>query len=49
MAQLPFVIMTNGGGVTEHERAEFLSNTLNVPIRPDQVLHKIVADDILRR
>ena len=30
--------MTNGGGVTEAEKAEHLSEWLNISVHPDQVI-----------
>ncbi|KAI9272692.1 HAD-like domain-containing protein [Phascolomyces articulosus] len=35
---VPFVLLTNGGGVTEQAKAEQISNMLDVEISPDQVI-----------
>ncbi|EDO15653.1 hypothetical protein Kpol_473p12 [Vanderwaltozyma polyspora DSM 70294] len=35
---IPYILLTNGGGSLEYQRAEFLSNTLDVAISPDQVI-----------
>ncbi|KAF8309391.1 HAD-superfamily hydrolase [Clavulina sp. PMI_390] len=37
-AKIPFILMTNGGGITEDLRATVLSRQLDFPIRPDQLL-----------
>lgn len=34
----PFVVMSNGGGVTEAERAQQLSEQLQVPVAAEQVI-----------
>lgn len=34
----PTCFMTNGGGVTEAEKAEHLSEWLNISVHPDQVI-----------
>lgn len=36
--KVPFILMTNGGGVTESSRAGFLSSAIGVPISPLQIV-----------
>ncbi|XYA02731.1 hypothetical protein QA089_005318 [Meyerozyma guilliermondii] len=36
--QVPFLLLTNGGGVTETERASFLSERIGVPLSPRQLV-----------
>lgn len=36
--RIPFVFMTNGGGVSEEEKAEELSSLLHCDIEPDQII-----------
>ncbi|KAI7852373.1 HAD-like domain-containing protein [Circinella umbellata] len=36
--KVPFVLLTNGGGVTEQAKAEQISNMLDVQISPEQVV-----------
>ncbi|CAG8808197.1 24332_t:CDS:2, partial [Racocetra persica] len=35
--KIPFILLTNGGGVTEIQKAEELSEILNFPIKPSQL------------
>ncbi|CAO3651174.1 unnamed protein product [Cunninghamella echinulata] len=35
---IPFVLLTNGGGMTEAEKAEQISNLVDIKINPDQVI-----------
>lgn len=37
-AKIPFILLTNGGGVSERARVEFLSNRLNIEISPLQIV-----------
>lgn len=37
-AKIPFLLLTNGGGVSERARVEFLSDKLNVEISPFQIV-----------
>jgi ribonucleotide monophosphatase NagD (HAD superfamily) len=37
-ARIPHVFMTNGGGMTENEKAEDLSKKLHAPVHPAQVI-----------
>lgn len=37
-AKIPFILLTNGGGVSEKARVEFLSDKLNVEISPLQIV-----------
>lgn len=37
-AKIPFILLTNGGGVSEKSRVEFLSDRLNVEISPLQIV-----------
>lgn len=37
-ANVPFILLTNGGGVSESARVEFLSKTLNFPLSPLQIV-----------
>ncbi|KAG8936569.1 hypothetical protein FRC02_001064 [Tulasnella sp. 418] len=45
-AKIPYILMTNGGGVTEAERCERLSKQLGVQIRPSQLVqaHTVLRD-----
>ncbi|KAE9408605.1 HAD-superfamily hydrolase [Gymnopus androsaceus JB14] len=45
-AKIPYILLTNGGGYTEKERAEKLSSTLDVEISPSQIVqaHTILKD-----
>lgn len=36
--KVPFILLTNGGGVTESARASFLSSAIGVPISPLQIV-----------
>ncbi|KAI8973249.1 HAD-like domain-containing protein [Mycotypha africana] len=36
--RIPYVLLTNGGGVTEEEKAKQISDLLGVEINPDQVI-----------
>lgn len=36
--KVPFILLTNGGGVTESARANFLSSAIGVPISPLQIV-----------
>lgn len=36
--KIPFILLTNGGGQLEKERVEFLSDALDVPISPLQIV-----------
>lgn len=36
--KVPFLLLTNGGGVTEKKRAEFLSDKLGVELSPNQLV-----------
>lgn len=36
--KIPFILLTNGGGVTESARASFLSSSIGVPISPLQIV-----------
>lgn len=36
--KIPFILLTNGGGVTESSRASFLSSSIGVPISPLQIV-----------
>ncbi|KAJ1919340.1 hypothetical protein H4219_002028 [Mycoemilia scoparia] len=36
--RIPFLLLTNGGGVSEEEKAKELSKTLDFPIMPEQVI-----------
>lgn len=36
--KIPFILLTNGGGVTEEARVEFLSDKLNVPLSKHQLV-----------
>lgn len=36
--KIPYILLTNGGGQLEKERVEFISQSLNVPISPLQIV-----------
>ncbi|KAG2735591.1 hypothetical protein G9P44_001805 [Scheffersomyces stipitis] len=36
--KVPFILLTNGGGVSEKERVQFISETVQVPISPLQIV-----------
>lgn len=36
--KIPFILLTNGGGVTEESRIEFLSEKLNIPLSKHQIV-----------
>lgn len=36
--QVPWILMTNGGGVSEQSRAERLSKTVNIPVEVEQII-----------
>lgn len=35
---IPFLLITNGGGVLDHERLSFLSSELGIQLTPDQLV-----------
>lgn len=37
-SKIPFILLTNGGGNLEKDRTEFISDALNVPISPLQIV-----------
>lgn len=36
--KIPYILLTNGGGVSEKSRVEFISKELNIPISPSQIV-----------
>ncbi|KAJ3810587.1 HAD-like domain-containing protein [Lentinula aff. lateritia] len=45
-AKIPYILLTNGGGHTEYERAQKLSSCLDIQISPSQIIqaHTILKD-----
>ncbi|KAJ3787292.1 HAD-like domain-containing protein [Lentinula aff. detonsa] len=45
-AKIPYILLTNGGGQTEYERAQILSSRLDTRISPSQIIqaHTVLKD-----